>query len=290
MVIHLIRHGATEATENNLYYGSTDLPVSEAGKQRLNELVCDGGYPDINGLRVYTSGMRRTEDTLCILYGDAPHKILPELREMDFGEFEMKSYEQMKQVPAYVEWISGDNLANRCPGGESGVDLKKRVTAALFELIKAGEDCLIITHGGVIDCVMEHFFPEENKNRYDWQPKPGEGYTLTIDMDTNCVSRTGIPDVKPRWMGKGYSFFQNKECEYFPCHAVKNPDEFNCLFCYCPLFALGEDCDGNFRYTKNGDKDCSGCLVPHLRDNYGKIIEKYPLIRKLAAKDICDNR
>ena len=32
-----------------------------------------------------------------------------------------------------------------------------------------------------------------------------------------------------------YAFFQNRDCEYFPCHATKHPEDFNCLFCYCPL-------------------------------------------------------
>ncbi|MGE4352784.1 MAG: histidine phosphatase family protein [Oscillospiraceae bacterium] len=285
MIIHLIRHGETEATENKLYYGATDLPISEGGRERLNVLRLAGGYPEIRkGLHVYTSGMRRTDETLSLLYGDVPHDVLPGLREMDFGAFEMHSYEELKQVPAYIEWISGDNLSNRCPGGESGAELKTRVIAVIAELLKIGEDCLIITHGGVIDCVMEHFFPEENKNRYDWQPKPGEGFSLTIDREGGKVGRRAIPDLKPFWLGKGYSFFQNKACEYFPCHATKRPENFNCIFCYCPLYALGENCGGNFRYTENGDKDCSGCLVPHMRENYGKIIEKYPLIRELAAK------
>ena len=31
-----------------------------------------------------------------------------------------------------------------------------------------------------------------------------------------------------------YSFFQHKECEFFPCHKTDHPEDFNCLFCYCP--------------------------------------------------------
>ena len=40
---------------------------------------------------------------------------------------------------------------------------------------------------------------------------------------------------KPYWEGKQYSFFCHKECEFFPCHETKDPENFNCLFCYCPL-------------------------------------------------------
>ena len=35
-----------------------------------------------------------------------------------------------------------------------------------------------------------------------------------------------------------YAFFQNRECEYFPCHKTSRPEDFNCLFCYCPLLSL----------------------------------------------------
>ena len=80
---------------------------------------------------------------------------------------------------------------------------------------------------------------------------------------------------KPHWEGKHYSFFQNTECEYFPCHRIADPARFNCLFCYCPLYMLGPDCGGNFRYTEKGRKDCTGCLIPHLPENYGRITGKY---------------
>ena len=32
-----------------------------------------------------------------------------------------------------------------------------------------------------------------------------------------------------------YSFVQHTICEFFPCHATSHPEDFNCLFCYCPL-------------------------------------------------------
>ncbi len=80
---------------------------------------------------------------------------------------------------------------------------------------------------------------------------------------------------KPRWEGKHYSFFQNTECEYFPCHQVADPARFNCLFCYCPLYMLGPHCGGNFRYTEKGIKDCTNCAIPHLPENYGRITGKY---------------
>ena len=70
-----------------------------------------------------------------------------------------------------------------------------------------------------------------------------------------------------------YSYFQNKECEFFPCHQSEG-DFFNCLFCYCPLYSLGDKCGGNFKYTKDGIKDCSLCMIPHSEGGYLHILSK----------------
>ncbi len=72
-----------------------------------------------------------------------------------------------------------------------------------------------------------------------------------------------------------YSFFQHKECEFFPCHKTDRPEDFNCLFCYCPLYTLGKNCKGNCTYTESGVKDCSSCLVPHGRHSYSYIASRF---------------
>ena len=78
---------------------------------------------------------------------------------------------------------------------------------------------------------------------------------------------------KPYWEGKEYSYFSHKNCEYFPCHKGADPENFNCLFCYCPLYALGDKCGGNFRFTESGIKDCTECKLPHRRENFGNCTE-----------------
>lgn len=92
------------------------------------------------------------------------------------------------------------------------------------------------------------------------------------------------------WEGKHYAFTQNKECEYFPCHKTNNIEEFNCLFCYCPLYALADKCGGNFKITDNGIKDCSKCMMPHVKDNYGLIVGKYGEIGKLVQEQLEKNK
>ena len=74
-----------------------------------------------------------------------------------------------------------------------------------------------------------------------------------------------------------YDFFQHKQCEYFPCHKGADPEKFSCLFCYCPLYALGDKCGGHFIYTESGIKDCSGCLRPHKRVSKAKLSERWAM-------------
>ncbi len=174
MTIYLIRHGKTEANEKWLYCGSTDLSLSAAGAKELKEI-----HYDIKNVRFITSGMKRTNETLQILFGEVPFQVDPRFREVDFGIFEMHSYEELKDTPAYQEWLTGDNEANVPPSGESGAQMKRRVMEAFCEI---EEDTCIITHGGVIAAIMEPLFPDENKNRYDWQPKNGQGYVIRNDQ------------------------------------------------------------------------------------------------------------
>ena len=84
---------------------------------------------------------------------------------------------------------------------------------------------------------------------------------------------------------KAYAFFQNRDCEKFPCHP--GVTEFNCLFCYCPLYALGDRCGGNFRYTDKGYKSCVDCTFPHEKANYETILARYPEIAALTRRGDC---
>ena len=81
-----------------------------------------------------------------------------------------------------------------------------------------------------------------------------------------------------------YAFFQNADCEYFPCHCGVAKEDFNCLFCYCPLYALGDRCGGKFTYTAQGVKDCSGCTRPHEKNRYDDIVKQMDKVLELAKK------
>ncbi len=83
---------------------------------------------------------------------------------------------------------------------------------------------------------------------------------------------------------KNYKFVQNKKCEFFPCHKISDPTKFNCLFCFCPLYMLGDKCGGDFGYTDKGVKDCSKCTIPHDEGGYEYIMSKMDEIIRIAGK------
>ncbi|MDI9506004.1 MAG: cysteine-rich small domain-containing protein [Bacillota bacterium] len=75
-----------------------------------------------------------------------------------------------------------------------------------------------------------------------------------------------------------YAHFSNNACQFFPCHSDADADSFNCLFCYCPLYMLGEACGGSFTYNEKGVKDCSDCLLPHSEGGYEHITSRFQKI------------
>ena len=81
-------------------------------------------------------------------------------------------------------------------------------------------------------------------------------------------------------MKNSYRFFRNVDCIYFPCHDGCDPEQFNCLFCYCPLYFLGDQCGGDFEYVGElkTTKSCAHCSFPHHPDNYEVINNKLKAI------------
>lgn len=80
-------------------------------------------------------------------------------------------------------------------------------------------------------------------------------------------------------MKNSYKYFENRACQYYPCHDMEH---INCLFCYCPLNHI-ENCPGNPKFIEiNGKriKDCSACTFPHEADNYDLIVKLLSEVEK----------
>ncbi len=176
--VHLIRHGRESAKGVVRYIGVTDVPLTAKGREELEQMVAEEPFPPVQA--VYSSPLRRCTQTLEILYPHLTPVIEDNLRECDFGAFEDKTPEELKDDPAYAQWLSGGTP----PGGESGEQFFKRSVVAFAKIVeeamKKGETEIgVCCHGGSIMAILAQCgLPQRTPS--DWICSPGGGYTLLI--------------------------------------------------------------------------------------------------------------
>lgn len=192
--IHFIRHGFSVGNAHKWYYGWADLPLTEDGITQLKALQAQGIYPPLQDADCYTSGLLRTEQTLQAIYGDVPHRTIPAMKEMNFGRWECKTFEELQREPEFDLWMADKTGDFVFPGGDSILSFYARVQGGLKELMgyhrlkelshrHSGKDAVsvMICHGGVISACMENLFPAQKPSFWDWIPDPGHGYTVCFD-------------------------------------------------------------------------------------------------------------
>lgn len=200
--IHFIRHGITEGIVNRWYYGETDLPLIDEGILQLNKLRGEGIYPSSESAVCYTSGMLRANQTFEVLFGHSNYQVISDLREMNFGSWECKTFDELKALEGFDLWINDKSGTFTFPGGDSPVSFQERVAKGLDELLKkhflrgcpAGESgepkdvengevnsAIVVCHGGVIAACMCMLLGEPAKAFWDWIPGPGRGYTIYFE-------------------------------------------------------------------------------------------------------------
>lgn len=179
--ISLIRHGRTEANEKGIYIGRTDMSLSSKGASELCSKMDEFDYPVVH--RVYSSPLKRCTETADILFPATDMCIVDNLRELDMGEFENKSVDELVNREDYKNWLKGGK-DNRPPGGESLEELTARSFKALHEVIMDMMNdglthCAVITHAGVISNIMSCFgIPKYDPKKLN--AAPGEGYEIIV--------------------------------------------------------------------------------------------------------------
>lgn len=185
--LYLIRHGKTYCNEKKLYCGKSDVDLTENGIQELKEILKKTKYPKCDFY--FTSGAKRANQTLEILCPENKYTELEKFFEYNFGDFELKSYEELKLFKEYIEWIQDKEEKVKCPNGESKEEFRKRIIEGFNELIEYFiesdiKTALGVTHGGSIGMILEMLY-DDKKKFYEWQPKNGEGYELIINIKDN---------------------------------------------------------------------------------------------------------
>ena len=166
MKIILIRHGMTEGNLKRRYIGTTDEDL-------INTDCLKGDYPKCE--RVVASPLKRCIQTAEYIYPNVDIEICDKLKECDFGDFENKSYEDLKDNPDYQKWLDS-NGELPFPNGETHEDFKNRCKEGFFESLTERDTAFVI-HGGSIMAIMQKLF---GGNFYDYQVKNGCGYEFEM--------------------------------------------------------------------------------------------------------------
>jgi alpha-ribazole phosphatase len=179
MLVYLLRHAHTAGNLEKRYIGRTDEPLCAAGQAALRRA---GSFPSIR--RVSVSPLRRARETAFGLFPAAEQIIRPGLREMDFGDFEGRSADEMAEDAAYRAWVD-DGCRSACPNGESLDSFTSRTCSAFEEMVQEaldhGEERLfIVAHGGTVMAVMGRY-ARPGRPAWDWQMQPLQGYRACLD-------------------------------------------------------------------------------------------------------------
>ena len=205
--VYLIRHGATNANREHRYLGRTEEPLSEEGREELKAFQRQGIYPDPASLQaLFVSPMERCRETAELLFGDCEQHVIPEFREMDFGLFEGKNYQDLQGDARYQTWIDSNGTIP-FPEGESREVFIARCRQGFEEMLriaiagvigrneedKNAEDknaakqktmdenlrIAAVVHGGTIMAVCSSFTDGEY---FDFQIGNGEGYRCKVTV------------------------------------------------------------------------------------------------------------
>lgn len=201
-IIHFIRHGAIDETLEGKYIGTTDVSLSDKGKMELRRLDFECRYPGAQA--VFTSPLKRCIETCKILYPEQNPLSITNLSECNFGEWEGKTADELKNDPDFEKWLAGDNNV-KPPRGESNADFVRRI-CLMFEsivegLIKTGTtESVIVTHGGVIMTLLAVYGMPQAKP-FEWAMDNGFGYSLRVtpmlwQRDKVCEVFQTIPSPK----------------------------------------------------------------------------------------------
>lgn len=173
----MIRHFMTQGNIERRYIGTTDEPLLPGQPVRRR-------YPAAGAVAV--SPLRRCMETAERIYPDVKKYVCRELQECDFGMFENKNYEELKDHPDYQRWLdSGGKIP--FPEGEGMDAFCERCVKGFCNMtgrfIEEGcRTAAFVVHGGTIMAVLDRLAHHE-EGFYHWQVKNGEGFRVKLDEE-----------------------------------------------------------------------------------------------------------
>ncbi|WP_338542243.1 histidine phosphatase family protein [Paenibacillus tundrae] len=183
-----IRHGTTLWNQEKRYLGHTDIGLLPEAKQELAPLREQ--LQSLCWSKLYSSDLLRCQQTLASiapLQREQAH-LDARLREIDFGEWEGKTYDQLQHIQQYRDWIDDPQNVTP-PKGESWQAFTARIDSflntcllhdALSEPVTVDVPQMgIVTHGGVIRYAISRLIPD--LNFWDTQVIPGQAIKVRLD-------------------------------------------------------------------------------------------------------------
>ena len=159
----LIRHGQVQANIEKRYIGSTDMSLTENGMKSLEKLNKAQIYktPDY----LFCSPMSRCKMTCDILFPDKIYTVIDEFHEMDFGSFEMKNYQELKDNAYYQRWIDSNGTI-AFPEGESRQEFVLRCMSGFDKMLSKACCCVESDSIRLINSPLKITIDNKNDNVY----------------------------------------------------------------------------------------------------------------------------
>lgn len=167
LAITYIRHFVTKENEAKQYIGWTNVPIIQE-PHMSHQLEAD---------IVMTSDLLRCRQTARLLFPNVVIECSYRWRELNFGDFEGKTYEQLKTVETYRRWLA-DPIRYVPPNGEAFTEFQTRIEQAISNAVsRSALHIVVVTHGGVIRYVLSQYAPDV-RPFWEWHVPFGEGVTL----------------------------------------------------------------------------------------------------------------
>jgi len=161
MQLTLIRHTSVDVPKG-ICYGITDVPLAPTFRSELESI--QRNLTDKTFDAVFASPLSRCKKLANELFPERHILIDQRLIELDFGDWEMQSWDTIFESSEGKTWFA-DYAHFRCPGGESFADLMQRGKAFLDDLKQTNfRRVVVFTHAGIIRalmCLLQHKTPEE---------------------------------------------------------------------------------------------------------------------------------